>query len=92
MSQKYIASSKAALLINSCTTDMQFPPEASAKADALFGEARFDPGYKRVHFEGMRHGFAVRGDMSDPQCKAAKEGALTSAIEWFKEKFERGDY
>ncbi|KJA13717.1 hypothetical protein HYPSUDRAFT_49672 [Hypholoma sublateritium FD-334 SS-4] len=78
---KYVAQSKAPLLINSCTTDSQFPLESSAKADELF--AGFAPGYKREHFEGLTHGFAVRGDISKPAEKAGKEGAFKSAVEWF---------
>jgi len=79
--EKYVASSKAPLLINSCTTDSQFPLEAQAKADEIF--AGFAPGYKREYFEGCTHGFAVRGDLSDPKVKAGKEGAFKSTVEWF---------
>jgi len=79
--EKYVNTSKAPLLINSCTTDSQFPLEASAKADEVF--AKFEPGYKREYFEGCTHGFAVRGDMSDPKVKAGKEGAYKAAVEWF---------
>jgi hypothetical protein len=71
------------LLINSCTTDPQFPQESQAKADEVFGEGKFAPGYKREYFEGCTHGFAVRGDMSDPKVKAGKEGAFKAAVEWF---------
>ena len=45
-------------------------------------------GYKREHFEGCSHGFAVRGDMSDPKVKAGKEGtegAFKAAVEWIRE-------
>ncbi|KAK2465688.1 hypothetical protein APHAL10511_002232 [Amanita phalloides] len=82
--ETYASKAKAPLLINSCTIDMQFPLEAQAKADEFLGNGQFAPGYRRVHFEGFRHGFAVRGDMSDPKVKAAKEGAFKSAIEWLK--------
>jgi len=79
--EKYVSSSKAPLLINSCTVDSQFPPEAQAKADEVF--AGFAPGYKREYFEGCTHGFAVRGDLSDPKVKAGKEGAFKATVEWF---------
>jgi dienelactone hydrolase len=79
--EKYVASSKAPLLINSCTVDQQFPLEAQAKADEVF--ANFGPGYKREFFEGCTHGFAVRGDLSDPKVKAGKEGAFKATVEWF---------
>jgi hypothetical protein len=81
--QKYLASSKAPLLINSCPVDQQFPPEASKKADELLGDGKFAPGYKREFWEGCTHGFAVRGDMTDPKVKAGKEGAFKAAVEWF---------
>ncbi|KAJ7173461.1 Alpha/Beta hydrolase protein [Mycena filopes] len=79
--EQYAASSKVPLLINSCTVDTQFPLEAQAKADELF--ANFGPGYKREYFEGCTHGFAVRGDLSDPKVKAGKEGAFKATVEWF---------
>jgi len=79
--EKYVTTSKAPLLINSCTVDEQFPLEASAQADKIF--AKFEPGYKREYWEGCHHGFAVRGDLSDPKVKAGKEGAFKSAVEWF---------
>ncbi|PPR00785.1 hypothetical protein CVT24_000750 [Panaeolus cyanescens] len=79
--EKYAASSKAPLLINSCTVDQQFPLEASAQADKILGG--FAPGYKREYFEGCSHGFAVRGDLSDPKVKAGKEGSFKATVEWF---------
>ncbi|KAK7047551.1 hypothetical protein VNI00_006319 [Paramarasmius palmivorus] len=78
--EKYVKESKAPLLINSCTVDTQFPLEAQAKADEVF--KGFAPGYKREYFDGCTHGFAVRGDLSDPKIKAGKEGAFKSTVEW----------
>jgi len=80
--EKYFATSKAPLLINSCTVDQQFPLESSAKADEIFGDAKFVPGYKREYFEGCTHGFAVRADLTDPKAKAGKEGSFKSAVAW----------
>ncbi|KAF5332150.1 hypothetical protein D9611_008178 [Ephemerocybe angulata] len=82
--EKYAATSKAPLLINSCTTDNLFPPEAAAKADEILGNGKFAPGYKREHWEGCTHGFAVRGDLSVPEIKAGKEGAFRATVTWFK--------
>ncbi|KAJ2917121.1 hypothetical protein MD484_g3311, partial [Candolleomyces efflorescens] len=84
--EKYLAVSKAPLLINSCTFDERFPHEAQAIADQVLGDGKFAPGYKREYFEGCTHGFAVRGDLSNPKVKAGKEGAFTSAVTWFKTK------
>ncbi|KAJ3568986.1 hypothetical protein NP233_g5344 [Leucocoprinus birnbaumii] len=79
----YFETSKAPLLINSCTVDSQFPHEAQAVADELFGQGKFTPGYERAYWEGCTHGFAVRGDLSDPKVKAGKEGAFNNTVEWF---------
>ncbi|KAJ7185861.1 dienelactone hydrolase [Mycena filopes] len=81
--EKYLATAKAPLLICSCEVDRAFPLEAVEKADALFGDGKFAPGYYREHFEGCEHGFAVRGDMSIPKVKAGKEGAFKATVDWF---------
>ncbi|KAJ7663906.1 Alpha/Beta hydrolase protein [Mycena polygramma] len=80
--EKYLAQSKAPLLINSCSDDPQFPKEAVGHADRIL--AGFAPGYKREHFEGCSHGFAVRGNLSDPKVQEGKEGAFKATVEWFK--------
>ncbi|KZP30515.1 alpha/beta-hydrolase [Athelia psychrophila] len=82
--EKYLNNAKAPLLINSCTVDRAFPEEAQIKADETLGDGKFTPGYRRAHWEGCTHGFAVRGDMSDPKVKAGKEGAFKESVEWFR--------
>ena len=57
-----------------------FPPEASAKADEILGGGKFAPGYKREYFDSCPHGFAVRGDLSDPKVKAGKEGSFKASV------------
>ncbi|EIM90826.1 chlorocatechol-degradation protein [Stereum hirsutum FP-91666 SS1] len=81
--EKYAQISKAALLINSCTHDPMFTSEKIEAADRLLGE-KFEPGYERAHWEGCSHGFAVRGDISDPVVKAGKEGAFKKSVEFLK--------
>lgn len=73
-------------MINTYEIDSVFPAEASIKADALFGNERFAPGYKGKYFEGYERGFAVRGGLKDETVKAGKEGAFKAAVEWFSEK------
>ncbi|KAI0766664.1 alpha/beta-hydrolase [Trametes elegans] len=80
--EKYAASAKAPLLINSCEVDSQFPKEAQAKADEILGGGKFAPGYERLYWDGCTHGFAVRGDISDPKVKAGKEGAFKASVEF----------
>jgi hypothetical protein len=62
-----------------------FPAEAQAKADEIFGDGKFVPGYRREYFPGCTHGFAVRGDLSDPLVKAGKEGSFMASVEFFLE-------
>ncbi|KAI9454364.1 chlorocatechol-degradation protein [Russula earlei] len=76
----YLEKSKAALLINSCEFDDLFPPSLAKTADEKF--SKFAPGYRRTYFEGVRHGFAVRGDPNSPVVNAAKEGAFKASVEW----------
>jgi len=82
--EKYAAISKAPLLINSCSDDSLFPLESSVKADEILGGGKFAPGYKREYFEGCTHGFAVRGDLSDPKVRAGKEGSFKATVAWIK--------
>ncbi|KIL65616.1 hypothetical protein M378DRAFT_161924 [Amanita muscaria Koide BX008] len=42
----------------------------------------FNPG--REYFDGCTHGFAVRGDLSDPKGKAGKEGSFVATVKWFQ--------
>ncbi|KAF7339018.1 Dienelactone hydrolase endo-1,3,1,4-beta-D-glucanase [Mycena venus] len=81
--EKYVATSKAPLLINSCEVDPQFPAPSQAVADKIFAD--FKPGFKRPYFAGCTHGFAVRGDLNNPVVKAGKEGAFKETVEWLKE-------
>jgi len=80
--EKY-AKTNVPLLINSCDVDPVFPAEFQAKADEILGGGKFVPGYERVHWKGCTHGFAVKGDLSDPNVKAGKEGAFKAAVEFF---------
>ncbi|KAI0832002.1 alpha/beta-hydrolase [Trametes gibbosa] len=80
--EKYAAQSRAPLLINSCEVDPQFPKDAQAKADEILGGGKFAPGYVRTYWDGCTHGFAVRGDMSDPKVKAGREGAFKATVEF----------
>jgi len=82
--ERYKAESKAPLLINSCEVDPAFPQEMQALADEILGGGKFAPGYERTYWEGCNHGFAVKGDLSNPKVKAGKEGAFKASVEFFK--------
>jgi hypothetical protein len=80
--QKYAKECKQPLLINSCEVDSQFPLDAQKKADDIM-LGKFAPGYERKYFKGCTHGFAVRGDLSNPAVKQGKEDAFKYTVEWF---------
>ncbi|KAJ6584183.1 hypothetical protein B0H10DRAFT_2234612 [Mycena sp. CBHHK59/15] len=77
--KKYRDVAKAPLLINSCTVDSLFPLEAQAQVDDILGGGKFAPGYQREYFDGCQHGFAVRGNMSDPKVKAGRRARSNGA-------------
>ncbi|KAI1793472.1 dienelactone hydrolase endo-1,3,1,4-beta-D-glucanase [Ganoderma leucocontextum] len=80
--QEYFEKAKAPLLINSSEIDPTFPQEAQKVADEIFS-GKFAPGYERTYWDGCTHGFAVRGDLSDPKAKAGKEGAFEATVKFF---------
>ncbi|KZT70801.1 alpha/beta-hydrolase [Daedalea quercina L-15889] len=80
--ERYRDESKVPLLINSCEVDEQFPLPLQAKADEIL--KNFAPGYEKTYWEGCTHGFAVRGDISDPKVKAAKEGVFGTTVKFFQ--------
>ncbi|TBU40752.1 dienelactone hydrolase endo-1,3,1,4-beta-D-glucanase [Dichomitus squalens] len=80
--QEYFEKAKAPLLINSCEVDNAFPQEAQKVADEIFS-GKFAPGYERTYWEGCTHGFAVRGDLSNPKIKAGKEGSFEATVKFF---------
>jgi dienelactone hydrolase len=61
--EKLLSQSKNPILINSCETDPQFPPEKQKIADDVLGSGKYAPGYERTYWPGCTHGFAVRGDI-----------------------------
>jgi len=71
------------LLVNSCEHDDYYPEEKQKAGDEILGGGKFAPGYKRVHWDGCTHGFAVRGDLSHAPTKAGKEGSFKETVEWF---------
>ena len=81
-----LSKSSVPVLFNTCEIDRAFPTESQKLADELLGEGKYKPGYSRTYWEGCTHGFAVRGDMSDPKVKAGKEGAFKATAEFFLNK------
>lgn len=76
---------EAPLLINACEFDTLFTLEEQAVADKILGGGKqFTDKYRREYFAGCTHGFAVRGDLTDPVVKRAKEDAFKAAIVFLK--------
>ncbi|KAJ4482065.1 hypothetical protein J3R30DRAFT_3218777, partial [Lentinula aciculospora] len=83
--EEYFSTSHASLLLDTYMVDGQFPQTAQSQADAIFSGGNFSPGYKREYFDGCTHGFAVRGELSDPKIKMGKEIAFKASVEWLYE-------
>ncbi|KAI0077962.1 alpha/beta-hydrolase [Panus rudis PR-1116 ss-1] len=80
--ETYKAKSKAPLLINACEIDQAFPIESQEKTVEILGNGKFAPGFELKYWEGCTHGFAVRGDTSNPKVKAGREGAFKATVEF----------
>ncbi|KAG2110572.1 alpha beta-hydrolase [Suillus discolor] len=83
--ETYFSKSAAPILINSCEHDRLFCAEAQTKADAIFGDEKFAPGYRREYFPRCTHGVTVLGDLSNSLVKAGKEGSAMANVEFFLE-------
>ncbi|KAF8836962.1 alpha beta-hydrolase [Paxillus ammoniavirescens] len=84
---KYRDASKAPLCLEIGDQDVELALKDQEEVDELFSDGKFTPGYKRDCFPKMAHGFAVRGDMLDPEQLAGKEGAFLNAVGWLQQYF-----
>lgn len=69
------------ILISAAENDSVFPPELRHQTEAKLAEMKAR--YQLDLFGGVSHGFAARGDVSDPIVKYAKEKALLDQLHWF---------
>ena len=72
--------------MNTNPEDPQLSAENRAIAVGILGGGKFAPGFKHVYYDGCGHGFAIRGDLSNPVHKSAKESAFKDSVEWFINK------
>ncbi|KAF8243880.1 dienelactone hydrolase family protein [Wilcoxina mikolae CBS 423.85] len=77
-----LAAIKGPLSIAAAETDTIFTRELRHQSEAKLAE--IGATYQINLFSGVSHGFSVRGDMTVPQQKWAKEKAFEQALEWFK--------
>ncbi|CCC71694.1 hypothetical protein NCAS_0I00260 [Naumovozyma castellii] len=72
---------KKPLLISAAENDTIFPADLRHTTEDTLRE--IGARYQLDLFSGVSHGFAARGDVSDPVVKYAKEKALRDQIFWF---------
>jgi len=71
------------LSIAAAETDAIFPAEKRRETEDLLKDMSIP--YQITLYSDVEHGFAVRADMSKPQCKFAKEAAFLQHVQWFDE-------
>ncbi|EFQ26058.1 dienelactone hydrolase [Colletotrichum graminicola M1.001] len=81
LKEEHFAGVKRPLLLSCAENDHAFPTESRRKAiDVLQKEGKV---YHLQLFQGVGHGFAVKGDPSDPYQRWCKEQSLKAIIDWF---------
>lgn len=76
-----VAAIKKPLLISGAEVDPIFTTELRRQTEDKLAE--IGARYQITVFSGVKHGFAVRGDFSDPVAKYAAEKALNDHVVWF---------
>lgn len=69
------------LLISAAEVDPVFGLKDRIQAESILSENKIR--FMLTLFSGVSHGFAVRGDISDPVVKYSKEKVLADQISWF---------
>jgi len=69
--------------INVGTNDIFLPNETVDQVKQALSEKKADLAFEINVFQDAVHGFAVRGDISQPQELKNKEGAANATIRWF---------
>lgn len=69
------------LAISAAEIDTIFPTDKREKSDEILKASGLP--YEIVLYNSVEHGFAVRGDITQPVQKEAKEKAFVQAVEWF---------
>lgn len=72
---------KAPLYIGVAEVDQFFPPSFMHQVEAALIESKVD--YRLTLNHNTQHGYAVRGDITDPWVKYAKEQAVADSVSFF---------
>ncbi|KAJ5733865.1 Dienelactone hydrolase [Penicillium malachiteum] len=76
-----LAAIEGPLSISAAEIDQAFSPQLRHESEITL--AKTGQAWQINLFSGVKHGFAVRADLSDPNQKWAKEQAFCQAIAWF---------
>lgn len=71
------------LAIAAAENDRVFPSDKRHQSEDLLKELSLS--YQLNLYSGVEHGFALRGDLTKPAQKYAKESAFSLAYHWFEE-------
>ncbi|KAL8283307.1 hypothetical protein RQP46_005717 [Phenoliferia psychrophenolica] len=74
-------SSRCPILWNVPELDGSYTTAKADQASEIFAESEL---YKRVDYPGCKHGFASRGDLDDPEVKAAKDKCFDETVRFFQ--------
>ncbi|KAJ7827988.1 Alpha/Beta hydrolase protein [Mycena leptocephala] len=81
LNEDQIRNLKHPLLLSCAETDFTFPTEFRRRAEDILIETTAK--YQIQVFSGVEHGFAVRGDLANPDGRWAKEESARGIIGWF---------
>lgn len=74
---------KGPYAISAAETDSIFTVELRHRSEEILKEVA-QP-YQINLYQGVEHGFAVRGDLKNRRVQYAKESAFLQAVQWFEE-------
>lgn len=81
VSDEELAAINKPLSIAAAEFDDIFPTENRHRSEQILAKA--DVPWQISVFGAVSHGFAVRGDISNPRLKFAMEAAFAQAAQWF---------
>ncbi|KAJ7161846.1 dienelactone hydrolase family-domain-containing protein [Mycena crocata] len=81
LDENHFKNLKQPLLMSCAESDFTFPTDLRRRAEDILVERKAQ--YEIQVFSGVEHGFAVRGDLANPDIRWAKEECARGIIGWF---------
>ncbi|GAA6051561.1 hypothetical protein JCM3770_003472 [Rhodotorula araucariae] len=78
-----LAKKDTPFLWNHATEDVMFNKDQQKLASEIL---KGKDAHKEIHWEGATHGFAIRGDPTDPQARQLADGAFEESVKFLKAK------